>query len=106
MSEPPAEAMPTAAAPPNAPRPDRRLATALAAAVLVLITAIAAAPFWAPPLLPLLPWGAAAMRPDPALLQRIERLESASGQAQQAGAQQSSTLDQLARRVAAVEAKQ
>src|SRR5205085_1900619 len=75
-----------------------------AAALLVLIAAILSAPFWAPSLSSLLPWGGAG--PDTALIQRIERLEAAGEQSRQTAAQQGSALDQQGRRIAGIETKQ
>jgi hypothetical protein len=105
MSEPPSDKL---LPPPAEIRPQgsyRRLGIALAVA-LVAIAAVLTAPLWAPSLISLLPWGAAAMGPDPALLQRIERLEAAAEQSRQTAGQQGSALDQLGRRVAGAETKQ
>jgi len=93
--------------PPAAAAPRRRygdLTATLAAALLVLIAAILSAPFWAPSLSSLLPWGGAG--PDTALIQRIERLEAAGEQSRQTAAQQGSALDQQGRRIAGIETKQ
>jgi hypothetical protein len=105
MTEPSAEGIPKPPAEPTPRHRYTRMAAALAAALIVLIAIIAAAPFWAPPLLPLLPWGTAT-GPDPKLLQRIERLETAREREQQTATHDASALDQLSRRVAGLEAKQ
>ncbi len=91
--------------PPPAPprRRYRALAIVLGAALLVQLAVVLAAPFWAPSLLPVLPWGGA---PDAKLAQRIDRLETARDQERQATTQQAASLDQLGRRIAALEAKQ
>jgi hypothetical protein len=93
--------------PPAAAAPRRRygdLTAALGVALLVLIAGILSAPFWAPSLSSLLPWGAAGT--DPAVIQRIERLEAAGEQSRQSAAQQGAALDQLGRRIAGIETKQ
>jgi hypothetical protein len=104
MSDPEAQKL---LPPPAEAAPRRRygdLTTVLAAVLVALIAAILSAPFWAPSLSSLLPWGAAG--PDSALNQRMERLEAAGEQSRQTAAQQGSALDQLGRRIAAIEAKQ
>ena len=103
MSEPSAERL----LPPPAETPSRPSYRKLGIAVAVALAAIAAvltAPLWAPSLSSVLPWGAAG--PDPALLQRIERLEAAAEQSRQTAGQHGSALDQLGRRIAGVETKQ
>ena len=91
--------------PPSAPprRRYRAFAIVLGAALVVQLAVVLAAPFWAPSLLPVLPWGGA---PDAKLAQRIDRLETARDQERQATTQQTASLDQLGRRIAALEAKQ
>ena len=99
---------PYAGEPLSAPEPPRRrryraLAMVLGAAFAVQLAVVLAAPYWAPPLLPLLPWGKA---PDAKLAQRIHRLETAFDQARQSQAQQATSVDQLGRRIGVLEKKQ
>jgi hypothetical protein len=92
------------------------VAIGLAAAVVVLVIVDAAAPVWAPPLLRALGWETAAERPDPALIERLDRLAAAQNQErqdaaknaaalQQTASQAAATVQQLDRRVAALETK-
>ena len=113
MSEPFIEQNPPPAEPPR--RRYRALAILLAAALLVQLAVVLAAPFWAPPLVRLLPWGGA---PDAKLAQRIKRLETAyeqlgrrvggveakQGEEQQNAAKAASAVQQLEARIAALEA--
>jgi len=102
MTEPAAEELPSA----PEPQPRRRyrtLAIVLAVALAVQLAVVLAAPYWTPPLLPLLPWGKA---PEAKVAQRIHRLETAFDQARQSEAQQAASVDQLGRRIGAVEKKQ
>ena len=118
MSEPrdddaAASSDPAASEPPV--RRYRAMAIGLAAAVVVLVIVDAAAPLWAPPLLRSLGWETAAESPDPALIERLDRLEAAQKQdrqdaakseaAAQSAAQVVSTAPQLDRRLAALEAR-
>lgn len=105
MTEPSSEEVPKALSETRSRRRYARITAALGATLIVLVAAIAAAPFWAPPLLSVLPWGAVS-GPDPELLQRVERLEAARDREQQAAAQHAATLDQLTRRIGGLEAKQ
>ena len=92
--------------PPKRPLPRRRyraLAIVLGAALVMQLAVVLAAPFWAPSVLPILPWGGA---PDSKLAQRIEGLEAGRQQEQQTTRQNASTLEQLGPRIAALEAKQ
>jgi hypothetical protein len=107
--------------PPGTEPPARRYrttATALAAAIVVLVLVVvdAAAPLWAPPLLRSLGWETAAEGPDPALSERLDRFEAAQKQDRQdaakslaalqpTAAQMAATVQQLDRRIAALEAK-
>ena len=102
-----------AAEPPG--RRYRAMAIGLAAAVVVLVIIDGAAPLWAPPLLRSLGWETAAEQPDPALLDRLYRIEAARNQdrqdaaksataLQETAAQTASTMQQLDRRIAALEA--
>ena len=105
--------------PPAAEPPGRRyraMAIGFAAAVVVLVIIDGAAPLWAPPLLRSLGWETAAEQPDPALLDRLYRLEAARNQdrqdaaknataLQETAAQTASTMQQLDRRIAALEAR-
>jgi hypothetical protein len=117
MSEPPpddaaAAGEPGAAEPaPQPPPPHRAVAIILAGALIVVIGLVAAAPLWAPALTPLLPWAAppaAAPPADPALAQRLDRLEAAA-QADRQNLQQiaaaPSQIKQLEQRIAALEAR-
>src|SRR5439155_24836701 len=94
----------------------RAMAIGLAAAVVVLVIIDGAAPLWAPPLLRSLGWETAAEQPDPALLDRLYRIEAARNQdrqdaaksataLQETAAQTASTIQQLDRRIAALEAR-
>jgi hypothetical protein len=102
MTEPAAEELPSAPEPAR-PRRYRTLAIVLGAALAVQLAVVLAAPYWAPSLLPLLPWSKA---PDAKLAQRIHRLETAFDQARQSEVQQAASVDQLGRRMGAVEKKQ
>jgi hypothetical protein len=110
------------AAPSDPPAPEpparrhRTTAIALAAAIVVLVVVDAAAPVWAPPLLRSLGWETAAEGPDAALIDRLDRLEAAQKQDRQdaakslaalqpTAAQMAATVQQLDRRIAALEAK-
>jgi hypothetical protein len=95
MSEPEADDPESA---PISPAPSsRRLGSTLAAAaaVIVVVGALAATPFWAPSLMRLLPWGAAAEKPQPA---------SPNPTATEAS-RNATTVQQLSQRIAALEAK-
>ena len=107
-SEPPAAEPPT--------RRYRAVAIGLAAAVVVLAIVDATAPLWAPPLLRTLGWEPAIDHPDPALIERLDRLEAAQHQARQDAAkslaalqqttgQAAATIKELDGRIAALEAK-
>jgi hypothetical protein len=102
MTEPVAEELPSTPEPLR-PRRYRTLAIVLGAALAVQLTVVLTAPYWAPPLLPLLPWSKA---PDAKLSQRIHRLETGFDQARQSEAQHAASVDQLGRRLGAVEKKQ
>jgi hypothetical protein len=110
------------AAPSDPPAPEpparryRATAIGLAAAVVLLVIVDAAAPVWAPPLLRSLGWETAAEGPDPALIERLDRLEAAQKQdrqdaakslaaLQQTGGQAAAAIKELDRRIAALEAK-
>jgi hypothetical protein len=110
------------AAPPDPPAPEpparryRATAIGLGAAVVLLVIVDAAAPVWAPPLLRSLGWETAAEGPDPALIERLDRLEAAQKQDRQDAAKSLAALQQtdgqavaaikeLDRRIAALEAK-
>jgi hypothetical protein len=110
------------AAPSEPPLPEpparryRATAIGLAAAVVLLVIVDAAAPVWAPPLLRSLGWKTAVEGPDPALIERLDRLEAAQKQdrqdaakglaaLQQTGGQAAAAIKELDRRVAALEAK-
>jgi len=93
-----------------------RAALTLALALAVLIVVIAASPFWAPGLTPLLPWGEAKpapapQQPDPvaALAARLDRVEAAqSGEKQAiaaAGNADKATFAQLDQRLHGLETK-
>ena len=78
----------------------------LAALVVVIVAGVVAAPYWAPPVLRVLPWAppAAPARPappDPALASRIAALEAARGD----DAKTVAAAQALAQRIAALEAK-
>jgi hypothetical protein len=74
------------AAPPDPPAPEpprrryRATAVGLGAAVVLLVVVDAAAPVWAPPLLRALGWETVVEQPDPALAERLDRLEAAQEQ--------------------------
>jgi hypothetical protein len=101
------------------PAPIRRrrgAALVLVLALAVLIVVIAASPFWAPGLVPLLPWGQtnrapAPQQPDPlaALSARLDRVEATqSGERQAiaaAGNADKASLAQLDQRLRALETK-
>ena len=84
MSEPrdeqtPPPAPPETEEPPAAPRPRRAAAAAalwLAPLLVIVIAVVGTAPFWAPAIMPLLPWSKpSAQAQDKELAARIERLE-------------------------------
>ncbi|HEX6443289.1 MAG TPA: mitofilin family membrane protein [Stellaceae bacterium] len=102
MTEPAAGELPPALELPRRRR-YRALAVVPGAALAVQLAVVLAAPYWAPPLLPLLPWGKAS---DAKLAQRVHRLETAFDQARQSEAQQASSVDQLGRRIGVLEKKQ
>jgi hypothetical protein len=101
----------------------------LAVLLGVVIAEVISAPFWAPALMPLLPWGEAAPRNDDAkftalsarldrldavpgrldkveaLAPRLDRIEAARTQEQQANAASAAAAQQLDRRIAALEAR-
>jgi hypothetical protein len=118
MSEPRDDDTAPPSDPPGTEPPARRYRTtaiALAAAIVVLVVVDAAAPLWAPPLLRSLGWETAAEGPDPALSERLDRLEAAQKQDRQdaakslaalqpTAAQMAATVQQLDRRIAALEA--
>ncbi len=105
--------------PPAAEPPGRRYrapAIGLGAAVVALLIIDAAAPLWAPPLLRALGWETATEQLDPALIGRLDRLEAARNQdrqdaakgtasLQQSAGEVASPMQQLDRRLAALEAK-
>jgi hypothetical protein len=119
MSEPRDDDTAPPSDPPGTEPPARRYRTtaiALAAAIVVLVVVDAAAPLWAPPLLRSLGWETAAEGPDPALSERLDRLEAAQKHDRQdaakslaalqpTAAQMAATVQQLDRRIAALEAK-
>lgn len=123
MTEPPIEPTPEPPFEPVAePIPEpipvqrrHRAALALGAGLAILIVVFAASPFWAPGLIPLLPWGeakpAAPRQPDAvaALAARLDRVEAAqSGERQAiaaAGNADKSSLSQLDQRLRALENK-
>ena len=117
----------------RATRPGRTAATAvpwLAGLLVLLIAAVLSAPFWAPPVAAVLPWGSAATSAEAALsgrldaaeqrlaaaekaiadakaaqtalFGRLDRVDTALGEAQQAAA---ATQQRLEQRIAAAEAK-
>jgi hypothetical protein len=102
--EPADAAEPSAPSPPAQPQPVsdavqfRLLALVLAAALLVVIALVAAAPLWGP----LLPWGAGA---GAAQAERLDRVEPAVRQAQQEAADAKAALTRLERRIGALEAR-
>jgi hypothetical protein len=101
--------------PPDPAPPARRIGwvTLVAlAAVVVIVGAIAATPYWAPPVMQVLPWGtpastpAAAPTPAPAahddgMAARVAALEAAQAKANQNAA----TVQALGQRIAALEAR-
>jgi hypothetical protein len=119
MSEPHVDDAAASSDQPAREPPGRRYRTtaiALAAAIVVLVVVDATAPLWAPPLLRLLGWETAAVGPDPALSERLDRLEAAQKQDRQdaakslaalqpTAAQTAAILQQLDHRIAALEAK-
>jgi hypothetical protein len=98
-SPPPKSPPPTAATPPR--RPPLRVPASLSLAVILIaaLALVGTAPYWAPPLMPLLPWSAAQTAPQPD--QARERM------AQQLAAiqQQLDRLTNLDNRVQALEKK-
>jgi hypothetical protein len=119
MSEPHANDAAASSDRPATEPPGRRYRTtaiALAAGIAVLVIIDAAAPLWAPPLLRSLGWETAAEGPDPALSERLDRLEATQKQdrqdaanslaaLQQPAGQVAATVQQLDHRIAALEAK-
>jgi hypothetical protein len=105
MSEPSIEELSPPTEPPAPPRRRRyrALTIALGVALAVQLAVVLAAPYWAPELLAVLPWGGT---PDAKLAERIERLEAALDRSRQAETQQAAAMDQLGRRIAGLEAKQ
>jgi hypothetical protein len=112
LSERAEELGPPAPPPPEPPRPPeasplnvhRRIGTPVliaACAVLVVIVVIATAPFWAPGVMAVLPWGSSVASPPPAAAAPDPALAATRAQATQAVA----GMQQLALRVAALEAK-
>jgi hypothetical protein len=102
------------------PPPHRSTNTAvwLVALLVIVIAGIATSPFWAPAITPLLPWGempphdesritALTARLDQleALSGRLDRLDAARNQDQQASGATAATLQQLDRRIVALEAR-
>jgi hypothetical protein len=69
--------------------------------VVVLVKVDAAAPVWAPPLLRALGWETAAEGPDPALIERLDRLEAAQKQDRQDAAKSLAALQQTTGQAAA-----
>jgi hypothetical protein len=106
MTEPAPEELAPAPADVSARRDYRVLVGVLAALLLVLVTGVATAPFWAPPVSAVLPWGAAARKPDPELLQRVGSLEASYEQQHQEAARNASAMNQLGRRLTALETKE
>jgi hypothetical protein len=119
MSEPRDDEAAPPSDPPGTEPPGRRyraMAAALAAAFLVLMVIDAAAPVWAPPLLRSLGWETATEHADPGVIERLDRLEAAQNQERQEAAKSGAALQQTAgqagamvqqldRRLAALEAK-
>jgi hypothetical protein len=109
LSEPAEESGPPASPPPEPPplKVPRRLGIPVliaAGAVLVVIIAVAATPFWAPGIMAVLPWGGPAASPQPASPQPPApdpALAAARAQASQTAA----AVQQLSQRLAALEAK-
>jgi len=105
LSEP-AEELGPPASPTEAPplRVPRRVGTSVliaAGAVLVVIVTIATTPFWAPTIIEALPWGGSPAKPQAATNTPDSALAATRAQATQAVA----GMQQLALRVAALEAK-
>lgn len=85
MTEPQPETFPEA--PPSPAAPERRRAQAIllaALAVIIVVAIVAASPFWAPKLMPLLPWGKAGSAGEgnqgnieTRLSARLDRIEAA-----------------------------
>ncbi len=78
----------------------RRIAIALAGALLLVVALVATAPLWAP----LLPWGPGPSSNQAELEARIDRVAAAQQQTQQAEAAANAALQRLDRRLAALEA--
>jgi hypothetical protein len=92
-----------AAAPPRRPVVE---AVVLAAAVVIVAAALAATPFWAPPLMQLLPWGPAVpATPAPPAPRAEAAPDPGLAAARSQAAQNAAALQQLGQRVAALEAK-
>ena len=91
------EADEAAPAPSSLAASSRRLGRVLAgvAAIVIVIAALAATPFWAPQIMRLLPWGAAVEKPQSAAPNPIVAAASPNA----------ATVQQLTQRVAALEAK-
>ncbi len=114
MTDPTTEPTPEPTPEPAPVRRRHRAALTLALALAVVILIVATSPFWAPGLIPMLPWGGtqpAARQPDPvaSLTARVDRLEAAqSGQSQAiaaAGNADKASLAQLDQRLHALETK-
>lgn len=114
MTDPVVEPAPEPMPEPAPVQRRHRAALILALALAVLVVVIAASPFWAPGLIPLLPWGQskpAPQQPDPvaALTARVARLEAAqSGEKQAIAAAQNAdktAIAQLDQRLHALETK-
>lgn len=102
MSEP-AEAEPAAPVPPPA-APSRHIGmgmvgAAAALVVVVVVAAIAATPFWAPPVIHLLPWGQAEDKP------RAPASDPALATARAEASREAAAVQQLSQRVAALESR-
>jgi hypothetical protein len=103
-------APPEDAAPTPRPRPVGPAVSAAAAALVVALVAVAAAPFWAPPVMQILPWGAVAQKPQAAPAPQVQApapagpdpaLAALRGQA----AQNAAALQTLNQEVSALAAK-
>jgi hypothetical protein len=108
LSEPFEEPGPPATPPESPPlKVSRRLGIPVlttAGAVLVVIIAVAATPFWAPSIMAVLPWGGPAAAPQPANPQP-PALDPALAAARAQASQAAAAVQQLTQRVAALEAK-
>ncbi|MBV9860960.1 MAG: hypothetical protein JO267_02310 [Alphaproteobacteria bacterium] len=105
-------AAPTASPPPRAsseaelrPLPARQarshigLIASLAVILVLLLTSIAASPFWAPHVMPLLPWNSQDTSADAAMSRRLDAIEQRLAAAEAGEAQLKSALDSVSGRL-------